>query len=676
MSDQIKNCRRSNRQQTLEKLYSLIESGHFQEAMIYFPQVYLGGEEYDPDLVLRFARFLIDEKDFSRARDLLVRHCSLFIRYANVLSAASFLAEVESSFLESSRGRKVKIAVLSDVTTTYFVKIFEFYLKSSGIAPQIYEASYGQVESEIFRGDSDLYGFNPDILIILSGGRGIGIGGYLGDVEGFIGEKISRLRALWDEAHRRCGCQVLQGNFPADPWIPAPNAGGSLPGGRLTALRLLNARLPGVLPSYVSLLDFDELASEYGRWGWWDNRYYYAAKVPFALGAVPAAAALAAALIRDLLGLAPKCAVIDLDNTIWGGILGEVGASDLELGPTSEGEPYLDIQRYLKELRDNGFLLAVCSKNDPDSVREVFEKHEHMVLRPGDIAAWRVNWNPKPVNLQEIAEELSLGLESFVFLDDNPVEREEVRKTWPEVRVPVLPADPGGYVETLVRSRIFEKARLSEEDCRRADLYRQRKQAEEFRASARTHEEFLSGLEMESRVEYFSPVNIDRIHQLINKTNQFNLTTKRMAMPELEEAVRSQEWICLAFHLEDRYGKHGLVGILLGRIESGGVEIENFLMSCRVIGRGLEKAMLQVLAKEARRRGLAVLRGKFVPSLKNSLVGGLYDKLGFQLVGDEAGVKNYIFRLPERGGFEDHYLRLNWGKDGANDEEPTGNAVS
>ena len=238
------------------------------------------------------------------------------------------------------------------------------------------------------------------------------------------------------------------------------------------------------------------------------------------------------------------------------------------------------------------------------------------------------------------------------------MEREEVRNAIPWVCVPILPSEPSNYVSALVKLRIFEKIRMSSEDKQRTSLYHQRRKAEQLRESVQTHEEFLAGLEMKSRIEYCNPSNINRIHQLINKTNQFNLTTKRMTRSELDHAVEDEDVICLGFHLEDIFGKLGLVGVLIVRIKDDFMVIENLLMSCRVIGRTLEIAMLAHLAGEALSRGCISLHGRYIPTGKNNLVKNLYDDLGFEVMRTEDEEKNYVFSLSRKEDFCDHYIKM------------------
>ena len=647
-----------HRNHLIDDAMTLLKSRDVESATREFEEIYLRGEEQDPHLVLGYARILLEADNSGRAEELLLRHNHLFSKYRDALKATQLMEMISSPKSAVNEDRKLKIAILSDSNVDYLSPILRYFLKTLKIFPRIYQSTFGNIEGEVLSDSSGLYEFSPDIVLIILSGRDIPIGSRITDGDDFIQDKLNRWRNLWNNLSRRSFCHIIQSNYVANPFSPSPNAGGATPDGCLTTIRRLNSALTEDLPSQVVILDLDELASEYGRTAWWDDTYYYNAKIPFSLNAIPLVSKHITGIVRALLGLSSKCVVLDLDNTLWGGVLGEVGLNEIELGPTPTGEPYQAFQHFLKALKNTGVLLAVASKNDWVVVKEVFARHEYMVLRLEDIAAWRVNWKPKSLNIKEIAAELNLGLDNFVFLDDNPVEREEVRNALPEVSVPVLPPEPSNYVSALVELRLFEKIRMSKEDNQRTALYHQRRKVEQLRDSVRTYDEFLAGLGMNSRVEYCNASNLNRIHQLINKTNQFNLTTKRMTRAELEHDAEDKDVICLGFHLEDIFGKHGLVGILIARVKNDSMVIENLLMSCRVIGRTLDKAMVAHLATEAISRGCGSLIGRFTLTRKNDLVKNFYEDLGFEVTGDEEGEKSYVLTLPRTEDFPEHYIQI------------------
>jgi FkbH-like protein len=383
------------------------------------------------------------------------------------------------------------------------------------------------------------------------------------------------------------------------------------------------------------LLDCARLASEVGARRWFDPRYWHLAKQAVSPACVPLLARHLGAVIAAALGLAKKCLVLDLDNTLWGGVLGEEGIDGLQIGEGTEGEAYAAFQDYVAALEARGVVLAVCSKNDEHLVREAFARRHGMRLRLEQFAAVSAGWDDKPTQLRRLASDLGLGLDSLVFCDDNPIEREAVRRLVPEIDVIRLPTDPAGYVEALATYPYLESTRLTDDDTRRTEQYRARSAAAAARGTSSSLEEFLDGLGQEATVELVGPPNLARVAQLVGKSNQFNLTSRRRTEAELAELADRPEVVALAVRLRDRFADHGLVGVLLAVDDGPALEIDTWLMSCRVIGRSLEALLLQVLARVARERGRSELRGSYIPTAKSSLVADLYPKLGFQLRADQ-----------------------------------------
>jgi FkbH-like protein len=344
---------------------------------------------------------------------------------------------------------------------------------------------------------------------------------------------------------------------------------------------------------------------------------------------------LAREWLRFLISLSAKTAkvlVADLDNTMWGGVIGEDGMTGIKLGPEYPGAAYLNLQRAMLDLSRRGILLAICSKNNLEDAMEALEKHPGMLLRPKDFAALRINWNDKVQNLREIASELKIAVDALALLDDNPVEREQVRSALPEVTVIDLPEDPLAYAAAVRDCPVFERLALSSEDQQRTTLYavqRERSQAEQ---SFQSKEDFLGYLEQEAEVVPVSQATLARVAQLTQKTNQFNLTTQRHTEQQIADMASRPGWQVLSMKVRDRFGDHGLVGVAITRDEAEICEIETFLLSCRVIGRTVETALLSHLAQSAAARGRQRLAGRFLPSKKNAPARDFYARHGFQLL--------------------------------------------
>ena len=355
-----------------------------------------------------------------------------------------------------------------------------------------------------------------------------------------------------------------------------------------------------------------------------------------------------ASLILAHLGVVKKCLVLDLDNTLWGGVIGDDGLGGIRLGQGDpESESFTAFQRYVKGLRDRGVILAVCSKNTESIAREVFEKHPEMLLRLDDIACFMANWDDKATNLGRIASQLNIGLNSLVFVDDNPAERSIVRRLRPEVAVPELPAEPSGYIMALERHRYFQTLSVSAEDLRRTDYYRTDVARQTAESSAADLEGFLRSLEMTARIGPITPATLERSVQLIHRSNQFNLTTRRHSAAVVQSVMEDGSWLSRTVSLRDKFGDNGLISVFLARIAHDALVIDTWLMSCRVLKRGVEQFLLNHVALTARKQGLAAIKGEYIPTAKNGLVRDHYANLEFAQVGasDESGHTWWELRL-------------------------------
>jgi FkbH-like protein len=397
----------------------------------------------------------------------------------------------------------------------------------------------------------------------------------------------------------------------------------------------VNEELLAQAPPFVTIHDVNRLASLVGLWNWGDERFFHLAKLRCAPEHLVPYAHRVASLVKAHLGLSKKCLVLDLDNTLWGGVIGDDGLGGIALGQGDPlGEAYLAFQRYAKALRERGVLLAVCSKNDQANAREPFEKHPEMVLRLEDISCFVANWEDKASNLKRIAAELNIGLNSLVFVDDNPAERALVRDFLPDVAVPEMPEDPADYIRALASHCYFQVVTLSTEDFQRAEYYQADARRKQAQGGQSDLDEFLRTLDMRAQVGPVGEADFERTVQLIGKSNQFNLTTRRHSPADLLGMMQSSEWITRVVKLADRFGDNGLISVLLARQQGDIVEIDTWLMSCRVLQRGVEQFLLNHLVDAARRRGARTLLGEYIPTAKNKLVRDHYRDLGFTLLGN------------------------------------------
>jgi FkbH-like protein len=571
-------------------------------------------------------------------------------------SAAAALARFAASSPPSAR-RSARIALAGSYTTSQLAPLLRLAGLRRGLDLEVFETGFDTYRQEILDPGSDLYEFAPDYVILAPHEGGVPFPPLTEDVEGALEAELARWRSLWDAIEERTSARVVQHNFAVRPETAWGHVGLRLPGTRDAMLRALNARLAEEAGDGVLLVDCDGIASSFGKHRWFDDRYWHLSKQAVALDALPELARHTAAVLAGAEGLSAKCIVLDLDNTLWGGVIAEDGLAGIELGGGPRGEAYVAFQEYLLALRARGILLAVASKNNDGDAREPFERHPDMRLALDHFSVFVANWDDKPRSLQTIAAELNIGLDSLVFVDDNPAEREVVRQLLPEVEVLELPADPSGYVRALSSSLLFEAPSITAEDLGRAAQYRGRAATAVLQERAGSLEDFYESLEMEAFVAPFDELNLARIAQLVAKTNQFNLTTRRHSLNDLRSFMADDGYITLYLRLRDQFVDHGLVGVLIARDDGETIDIDTWLMSCRVIGRTVEDEMLMQLCEAARARGRSRVRGTFVPTEKNAVVRDLFEQLGFSRVSEDGGASFWEYDIDKRGMVTSDFIR-------------------
>jgi FkbH-like protein len=420
--------------------------------------------------------------------------------------------------------------------------------------------------------------------------------------------------------------------------------------GQKAAFERINQQLRDLTAEYhgIAVLDYDSLVARHGRIRWRDQRKWLTARMPIAADQLIHLAREWLRFLLPLTGKTAKALVVDLDNTLWGGVIGEDGMTGIKLGAEYPGAAYQAVQRAMLDLSRRGILLATCSKNNLDDAMEALERHPGMLLRPGHFAAMRINWNEKHQNLREIAAELNIGVDSLAFLDDNPVERESVRVALPEVTVIELPNDPLEYAGALRDCPVFERLTLSAEDQQRSALYAAQRERSQVEGSFSTKEDFFRFLEQQAEIAPVTPLTLARISQLTQKTNQFNLTTRRYTDQQISDMATQPDTNILSIRVQDRYGDHGLVGVAITRDQGTDCEIDTFLLSCRVIGRTVETALLSQLAQSAEGRGRQRLLGRFIPTKKNEPAKEFYPQHGFELESQNTEGSLWVLDLRQR----------------------------
>ena len=532
--------------------------------------------------------------------------------------------------------KPVRLAVLGSSTLTHLLPAIRVAGLRRGIWIDTYENEYGQYWKELSDRASALHEFRPTAVLLALDAHDLTAGVTAAmdpdAAEAALTEVTERIRSTWRMARETLRCPVLhQAALPVHPPLLGNNEH-RLAGSRAAFLARLNARVRTIADEEgVDILAVDTRAAYDGLRAWHDPGLWHRAKQEVSLAAAPMYGDLVGRWMAAKQGRSFKCLVLDLDNTVWGGVIGDDGMEGIVLGQGSPlGEAYVAFQDYARELSRRGVILAVCSKNDEANALEPFEKHPDMVLRRGDIASFVANWSDKAGNIRAIAEELNIGLDSLVFIDDNPFERNLVRQELPMVAVPEVSDDPTAFPITLADAGYFEGLAVTDEDRERTSQYQGNKARDALKASATDLPAYLRGLEMQLITKSFDRLGLQRIVQLINKSNQFNLTTRHYTDEDVIAVMANPDAFGLQLRLLDRFGDNGVIAIVIGRLQPNkDLLIDTWLMSCRVLGRQVEPTTLNLIAREAGKLGARRLVGEYIPTKKNAMVKDHYVKLGF-----------------------------------------------
>jgi FkbH-like protein len=549
---------------------------------------------------------------------------------------------------EAPRFLPVRLAILASSTSDHLPPAIRLAGLRRKLLIDVHAGTYGQYRQDLLDPASTLHRFQPQAVLFSLTAReaiaGIALTATAAEVDNGIARFTAELRSLWRKAREIGDAAVIQQTFID---VSEPVFGGYdriVPGAPATIIARLNDQVcEAAARDGVLILDVARASQRDGIDAWFDVGRWLQGKLEIAPQAAPLYGDLAARILAALWGLSKKCLVLDLDNTLWGGVIGDDGLDGIVLGEGSAaGEAHLALQRYAKQLKNRGVILAVCSKNDAKIAEVAFRDHPEMVLRRSDIAAFQANWDDKAQNLKAIASRLNIGVDSLVFVDDNPVERARVRQSLPMVAVPEMPDDPAHYVRSLADAGYFEAVAFTADDRSRAEQYAANAEREALLETAESMDDFLRGLKMTAVYGPFTAVDHARVVQLINKTNQFNTTTRRYAGHEIARVMEDPKAVTLQFRLLDRAGDNGLVSTMIlrpTRADDEVLEIENWVMSCRVFGRELEFEAMNIAVDAARERGVRALVADYIPTAKNDVISKLYPSLGFTEVAQPASAK-------------------------------------
>ena len=542
----------------------------------------------------------------------------------------------------------VKIAILAGSTANAIADQTELFLLNYGLEPEFYISEYGQYWQDAMFPPDELTAFKPDIIYIYTTNRNISrypaITDSREDAKAAIDAEFGRYKQMWESLKEKFGCPIIQNNFEQPPFRLLGNSDCSDVHGRVRMVNELNLRFAEYAESEQKLYinDINYISACYGLDNWADNLSWQMYKYALALPAVPFLAANTAAVIKAIYGKNKKVIALDLDNTLWGGVVGDDGADKIKIGmDLPQGQVYSEFQEYLKLHKDLGVLLTVCSKNDFENA-EAGLNHPDGTLKPDDFTLIKANWENKDRNILETAEELNLLPESFVFADDNPAEREIVREQLKGTAVPEMDGAEN-YVRILDRNRYFEVVSLSDDDLKRSEMYKANAQRANLEKSFADYGEYLDSLQMSAEIKPFAPPYLQRIAQLTNKSNQFNVTTRRYTDAEIEKIAADDKYIALYGRLSDKFGDNGVVSVVIGNKDEEVLHIDLWIMSCRVLKREMELAMLDNVVSAAKESGIKTIKGYYYPTAKNAMVKELFGLFGFTKISDEGG--NTVWEL-------------------------------
>ncbi len=535
-----------------------------------------------------------------------------------------------------------RLGIISNATSHFLVPTLVATAARHGVALECVEAEFGQLMQEALTPSSSINRAKPDAVLLAVDYRGLPLHVSLGDAEGArqtVAAALGQIETIRAGIRANSGAICIVQTVARPPETLFGHMDATVPGTLRTLIDDFNRGLAESVAGTEDLvLDVAGLAETVGLANWHDATLWNLAKLPFAADYLPLYVDHVCRLIAALRGKSRRCLVLDLDNTLWGGVIGDDGLDGIVIAQgDATGEAHLDVQKVALALRGRGIVLAVSSKNTDEVARQPFQKHPEMLLREEHFAVFQANWSDKATNIKAIAEELSLGLESLVFLDDNPAERAIVRQTLPQVAVPELPTDAALFARVLLASGYFEAITFSEEDRKRAGFYQDNARRVALQKQVADIDAYLASLDMVMTVQPFDETGRARITQLINKSNQFNLTTRRYTEADVAKLEHDPECLTLQIRLTDTFGDNGMICVVICRRTDRQWDIDTWLMSCRVLGRRVENAVVQELVAMARRRGVERIVGTYRPTERNRLVEDHYKKLGFAFVDGQDG---------------------------------------
>lgn len=577
-----------------------------------------------------------------------------FLNEFPVSAELSLSARLSSSSDLQQRFNPLRLYCLGSYTLEPLIPFVKAWGLANGLCVDTLVCAYGQFRQEVLSAESRLYESSPDAVLISIQANDLVPGLEFRTIEEdetialrTADSLVESIESLVARIRQHSRAKIVIQGFDISRAYPGGILAFQSQTGLPWVIRDANRRIASLTRKYrdVAYIDTEAMVAEVGP-GWYSEANWYTSRNPLSGYGLRELGRHVVRAILALLGRNKKCVVLDLDNTLWGGIVGDDGPDGIKIGPDYPGNNYLAFQKWLQQLEDLGFVLAVNSKNEEPLVREVLQSHPHMVLREDDFAAIVANWGNKANNIRDIAERLNLGSDSFIFVDDSAFELEVVRQAQAEVACYRMDELPLQVIRRILGDGGFDKLSVTAEDRTRTKMYRAEGRRARLEVRAASLDEFLTSLEMRATIGYLDPSRAERIAQLTQKTNQFNLTTRRFTVGEVEDMGRSPLHRVLWMEVEDKFGSYGLVGVVILRVEGHDWWIHDLLLSCRVMGRTVEDALVRVLADMAHSSGAKSLIGEYIPTKRNAVVRDLYKRLGFERVSNDSDGGSDVWRLP------------------------------
>ncbi|NMC05032.1 MAG: HAD-IIIC family phosphatase [Candidatus Lokiarchaeota archaeon] len=561
----------------------------------------------------------------------------------------------------------LKVAILSSFTITGIDKILQVKGLLNDIFVDVYLAPYDQYFSEILNRESGLFSFNPDIVFLF-----IDVARILGDLylnpfsvptnefKQRMEDITNEMKKYVDILLQRLNKTIVLHNFEVPTHSPLGILDSKNQLGLFEAIEHVNGELRDFVKNKKNayILDYDRFCSLHGKEHVMDHKMYYLGDIKLDFELFPRLCDEYMNYVRPLMGKIKKCIVLDLDNTLWGGIIGETTQASIKLGPTGEGKPYHDFQKFLLSLFNRGIILAINSKNNHDDAVQMINTHPNMVLKLKHFAALRINWNDKVNNMKEIAEELNIGTDSLVFIDDDKVNCELVASCMPEVHTIRIPEDPSNILKEMMRIDLFNVLQLTDEDLEKGSMYSAQRSRNELKAKFENYTDFLKNLEIKLVIKKGDDAQLPRLAQLTQKTNQFNMTTKRYSESDVESFIKRHDAFVLSVQVIDKFGDSGIVGEIIIIESDDAWNIDTLLLSCRVLGRNVEFKLMEHVMQKARARNIKKIIGHFIPTSKNSVARSFYEQCGFVKIKDDGNTSTYAFDLSRQQPMVVDYITI------------------